>query len=91
MIERVATLSNAINWDYRGGSRHVYEDLFYVKTDEPYRVQRGDRTIEVIGDTDVIFDDVCEEGASFWILRSGRLYGYTFSNGDWIEVSGDKS
>ena len=70
-------------YDVSGIGRHV------VKTDEAYRVQYGDHTIEVIGDADLIFDDVCIEGYSFWVFRSSdsaNLLGYLFRSGKWIDI-----
>jgi len=64
-------------------------ERYTVKTDELYRVQYGDHTIEVTGSADLIFDDVCIEGYSFWVFRSSdsaNLVGYLYRNGKWIDV-----
>jgi len=70
---------------------------YYVKTDEPYEVQYGDRTIEIIGDHDLIFDKVMVHGYSFWVIRhilsngapeSQSLKGYVYDElTGWSEVS----
>jgi hypothetical protein len=58
-----------------------------VRTDEAYRVQDGDKTIQVIGDADVIFDDVCIEGFSFWLSRGNNLHGYVYVQGSWQDIA----
>ena len=77
------------------GSPYAIDSVekYYVKTDEPYRLQYGDRTVEVMGEADLIFEDVQVEGHSFWVIRNDRLQGdlrgYVFSDGSWREVSED--
>ena len=60
---------------------------YNVRTDEPYRVQDGDQTIQVIGYVDVIFDDVCIEGFSFWLSRGNNLHGYVYTQGAWQDIA----
>jgi len=60
---------------------------YSVRTDELYRVQDGDKTVQVIGNVDIIFDDVCIEGFSFWLTRGNRLHGYVYNQGSWQDMS----
>lgn len=87
MIQRTPTFGYSFNGIMRDGMVAARECVYAVQTDEPYRVQRGDRTIEVNGDVDLVFDDVREEGTSFWVVRHGKMYGYTYSHGKWHELT----
>jgi len=91
MLERSANLDTTM---YRE-PYHVLrtaEQTFYVKTDEPYNLQYGDRTIEVYGDADIMFEDLNVEGYGVWVIRhhdrgGAEMKGYTYSKGEWLEVS----
>ena len=86
MVERTNDFNNSYGpWETRSG------DVYYVKTDEDYSLQYGDRTIEVYGDVDLIFDGLKVEGYAVWVIRhqdhsGAKLTGYTYSEGRWVEV-----
>ena len=82
MVERAHLIS------YAGGP--LYNEKYYVKVDEDYRIQYGDSTVEVLGESNLIFDDVRVEGYSFWVLRHSQdkieLKGYVFDKDEWVPV-----
>jgi hypothetical protein len=86
MIERTRIFGSTALGLIEYGSLAPYEEFYGVVTDEPYRLQKGDRTIEVRGDADIIFEDVRENGAGVWVIRDGVIYGYVYNSGKWEQV-----
>lgn len=87
MLERSTDLNNTY-----GPWGSMSYDTYYVKTDEEYSLQYGDRTIEVFGDADILFDEINVEGYGVWVIRhhdqgGAELKGYAYNGGRWLEVS----
>jgi len=60
-------------------------EVYVVCTDEYYRVQLGDRTVEAVGNADLIFDDVKVEGHKVYVIRNNGLTKYVYLEGQWVQ------
>ena len=60
---------------------------YTVRTDEEYVVQKDDKIIEVINGANILMEEVCFEGHSFWLIRQNILIGYLFTGGKWTTVN----
>jgi len=58
-------------------------EAYVVHTDEDYRVQTGDRTVEVTNGADLVFDDIKIEGYRVNVIRDDEVVGYTYLDGQW--------